>query len=188
MLKLKIEDGITLELDPEIYNAITKKLELYSVFEGTAAIQIDPKTEKGVNQKEMIFDIPIEENIKEKYPNYKRILSAEWDFAKQENNFLKYVERLMNKYSIENPYWCYHLMQHGCQSGLVAELIYDTDCHRILAEYSYDIEEIVQIIGESFGDQINILKASEFSFYKLIWLCFEETVRSILYNLELEDI
>ena len=78
------------------------------------------------------------------------------------------------------------LCMHGCQSGVVSELIYTSDIKGYLHEYYLDIQEIVCEIYEDIGEPSFMSK--DFSFDQLVWMCFEETVRKALYALELDDI
>ena len=76
------------------------------------------------------------------------------------------------------------VLYHGCQSGIVGELIYYTDTVRFYKQYK---EEINSLLYELFGDKWDKedpLAQDDFNQNLLAWFGFEETLRNIGYNFE----
>ena len=205
LLTITLENGETYEIDEYEENAIQDKDDLTSVFEGTAAIYHVPATdddEAFTDPEEMVFHLDPDEDPNEGTdPNqpfskpFVRIKSAEWDFAGGYENplgyrgegFKGYVQNEMNENSKEELGWCYDVIHNGCASGCVGGLVYTSDCLKVLAQHAYEIQNMVQEIAGEYGSDENI-KLEEFSFDKLVWMCFEEVVRDALRKLELNDV
>lgn len=200
MLKLHLENGSAVELkDRE--NSINNRDQLVSVFSGTACIFYDKTIrleEHRGDPMRMLFDIETDINIAVEYGKaYQRITKAEWDITSKyetplggytENTFEIFVQKLMNKYSQEDVIWCYDVVQRGCNTGIVSELIYTTDVMKILAEHSIDIEHKIQEIAKEFDDSEAVISLKDFTFCQLIYTCFESTVKETLRALDLGDI
>ncbi len=90
------------------------------------------------------------------------------------------------------------LMQHGCISGMVGELIYYNDTVKFYKKYQKEIKAILQESlqetgftspKELFGDkweEEDIFAEEDLNQNLLAWFGFEETVRKIAYQLEME--
>lgn len=90
------------------------------------------------------------------------------------------------------------LLNHGCQSGMVGELIYYTDTVKFYEKYKTEIKamlkEALDETGlksplELFGDkwdEEDIFVEEDMNKNLLAWFGFEETVRQIAYELEME--
>ena len=89
------------------------------------------------------------------------------------------------------------LLQHGCQSGIVSELIYYCDTMKFYKRHKEEINgllcEIAESIGEGpsgiFGDKWDMedpLALQEFNQNLLAWFGFEETARKLTEKLGLE--
>lgn len=68
------------------------------------------------------------------------------------------------------------VMQHGCVSGMVGELIYYNDTHKWYDTYYADIEELREELEDSMGES---LKPDGDLKNWFAWLSFEETLRAI---------
>ena len=92
------------------------------------------------------------------------------------------------------------VLDYGCQSGVVGELIYYCDTVRFYKQYKGEIDALLyqsmQETGlyspsELFGDKWDKedpLANGDFNQNLLVWFGFEETLRKIGYNFEaLED-
>ena len=84
------------------------------------------------------------------------------------------------------------LIYNGCISGMVGELIYHNQVLDCIKEHKSELEAIIQETANSLGDMGFLFGESEhssdFSFDKLVWMCFEQTVRNTLNHLMLTDI
>ncbi len=88
------------------------------------------------------------------------------------------------------------VLHHGCQSGVVGELIYHSDTVRFYKQYRQKINELLYDImngtklyspSELFGDKRDKedpLAQDDYNQNLLAWFGFEETLRSIGYNFE----
>ena len=130
---------------------------------------------------ELIRSLPIDEQSKlEEDDYYYQVSEVEWE---GNTNFESFVTKWMN----ENPSALKDVITYGCASGCVGSLIYTSDCLKVLAEHALDIQHKIQQIAEDFGNG-EFMDFTDFSFDKLIWMCFEQTVREVLSNLQLDDI
>lgn len=77
------------------------------------------------------------------------------------------------------------LFQHGCQSGMVNEMIYYKDTHAFFDKHSDDIFDMLDELEEEMGEPIKV-DGDRKNFYA--WLAYEETARAIARELGLEDI
>ena len=195
MLTLTLVNDDTLEITENKENAIRNINELNSLFSGTAAIKYNDDPTIGFQEhrydfSDMLFELEPGINPTKEYgAPYQRIKDATWTFANGYvlDGFKSFVQDEMNKHSKDSIYWCHDVITHGCASGTVSSLIYTSDCLKVLAEHASDIENKINQIGEDFGESYSMNYAN-FSFDKLIWMCFEETVRDVLSNLQLDDI
>lgn len=72
------------------------------------------------------------------------------------------------------------VLQHGCVSGMVSELIYTHHCQEWYDEYYEDIEELRINMEEDIGEPLVIGDRDLKNTYA--WFSFEETVR-LLYDI-----
>lgn len=90
------------------------------------------------------------------------------------------------------------LMQHGCQSGMVGELISYNDTIAFFNKYKKDILDLLEetmkeygasspakIFGKNWDDEDYFIR-EQHNQNLLAWFGFEETVRKIAYELELD--
>lgn len=65
------------------------------------------------------------------------------------------------------------LRRGGCQSGIIGEFIYNSDCKDFYIKYIDDLEQIKEELEEQLGNPIkNRFKLAHYVF--MCWLCFEE--------------
>ena len=74
------------------------------------------------------------------------------------------------------------LLQHGCQSGMVSQLIYYSDTHAFYDKHYDEIEELRYEIEESLGHPLQP-QGDLKNWYA--WLAFEETARKIADEFEI---
>ena len=96
----------------------------------------------------------------------------------------------------EKKYIFTDVLEHGCQSGVVGELIYYCDTVRFYKQYKNEITTLLyQTMQETglyspsdlFGDKWDKedpLANDDFNQNLLAWFGFEETLREIGYNFE----
>ena len=118
--------------------------------------------------------------------NYYRIRHAEWEICGEHDSFEEYVCNWMN----ENPGSLQNVMTKGCIDGTVSELTHHTQITDCLIKYQHSIEHKAQEIVENFGNAEFLFDPnnSGFSLDKLVWTCFEETIREALNQFQLEDV
>ena len=198
MLKLTLANEDTVDIDKNTDNCIRNNEHLNSIFSGNASIYYVDEDQEGpvyVDPEDIVFHP--ENAIKtEGDPSYQRITKAEWDFKTghetiyggyRTNSWEAFVEDEMNKYSQTDANWCYDVINQGCATGCVKSLVYKADILKILVEHSIDLEHEIREIGKRFGDG-SFMDFSEFNFSNLVWMCFEEKIREVLNNLDLEDV
>lgn len=195
MLTLTLANNATVEIKENTENAIRNIDELDGLFSGAAYISYPVKdNEAHANPADMLFNLEPEIDPAKEYDRpYQRVKDATWNFAEsyptpdgyKADGFKGFVQDEMNKHCKENVYWCHDVIIHGCAGGTVPSLIYTSDCLKVLAEHPSDIELQIQEIAENIGLEDFM---EDFSFDKLVWLCFEQTVRDVLSNLQLDDI
>ena len=98
----------------------------------------------------------------------------------------RFVQCEMDRYCADGADWCYDVITHGCASGCVGSLIYTSDILKVLSEHARDIQYKVQEIAENIGGMDDFM--TDFTFDRLVWMCFEETVRDALMRLNLDDV
>lgn len=65
------------------------------------------------------------------------------------------------------------MQKGGCQSGMIGEFIYHSDCKVFYIKYIDDLEQMKEDLEEQLGDHIeNRQKIVHYTF--MCWLCFEE--------------
>jgi hypothetical protein len=74
------------------------------------------------------------------------------------------------------------LMQHGCQSGMVGELIYYTDTHKFFNDHYEEIEELREEYEDSTGEALRP-KGDMKNWFA--WFAFEQTAYNIATDLEI---
>ena len=97
---------------------------------------------------------------------YQRVISIALDHIDEYENPSVYFEEVL---------------YGGCQSGIVVELIYCYQTEKFFDEYH---EEIFDLYNEYVNE--GILFNFELSKNNLAWFGFEETLRHIAYDLDLE--
>ena len=117
---------------------------------------------------------------------YYQIETAEWE---GDSDFESFVAEWMN----ENKDSYKDLVTNGCVSGMVSKLVYHSQVLDCIREHKRELEMIVQDIAENLGDMDFLFGLCEynkrdFSFDRLVWMCFEETVRQTVGQLDLSDI
>ena len=136
---------------------------------------------------ELIRDLdPEEQNELDEDDYYYHITKAEWV---GKSDYEGYVANWMN----ENHDAYRDMITHGCETGMMSDLIYHSQVMEHLKTYKREIEYVVQEIADDLGDMGFLFGQTEynkrdFSFDRLVWMCFEETVRNTLRQLDLEDI
>ncbi len=88
------------------------------------------------------------------------------------------------------------VLYHGCQSGIVGELIYYTDTVKFYNQYRQAINDLLyetmngtglyspsEIFGDKW-DKEDPLAQDTYNQYLLAWFGFEETLRNIAYHFE----
>lgn len=69
-------------------------------------------------------------------------------------------------------------LQHGCQSGMIGMLIYNSDCKKIYVDNIDDMEEYMEELEEGLGEPIrNSQHLPHYTF--TCWLCYEALGDSI---------
>lgn len=76
------------------------------------------------------------------------------------------------------------VLQYGCQSGTVSELIYYKDTHEWFDEYYSEIMGLVHELEESLGEKVHH-DGDMKNWYA--WLSFEETTRNLMDRRLIED-
>ena len=131
---------------------------------------------------ELIRDLPDDEQseiTEDEY--YYQIAEIQWE---GENDFETFVANWMNR----NRDSYKDLVTHGCVSGMVGELIYHNQIIQCIKKHKHDLEAIIQDLADSLDNMNFLFKPNNFSFDILVWMCFEETVKKALQNLDIEDI
>lgn len=118
---------------------------------------------------------------------YYQITEVDWE-PKRDSEFEAFVAKWMK----ENGEYLQDLTTHGCQNGTVSELVHHQQIWKKLEKHYLDIEIKVQEIYDSLGSMDFLFSrgygSSGFTFSKIVWMCFEETVKEALQRLDLEDV
>lgn len=65
------------------------------------------------------------------------------------------------------------LQKGGCQSGMISDFIYNSDCKDFYINHLDELEQIKEDLEDSYGEPIqNKNKLPHYTF--MCWLCFEE--------------
>lgn len=92
----------------------------------------------------------------------------EYSYAKE---FIEDMASEVEGYS--NPSGFFLDLQHGCQSGMIGMLIYNSDCKRIYIEHIDSMEAFKLEMEGELGDAIrNTQELPHYTF--MCWLCYEE--------------
>lgn len=85
------------------------------------------------------------------------------DFAKKLNDLFKESTNKLEKYVISDIYnsdepegYLKDILNHGCQSGVVSQLIYYKDTKDFFVKFIDEIDEIKDELEESFGQPLEI--------------------------------
>lgn len=120
---------------------------------------------------------------------------------KKEGNALdkKVINSLLDQGTMgEIESYAKDVLQYGCQSGMVGELIYYTDTVKFYNKYQKEIDVLLRETMEETGiyspkelfgnkwDDEDPLAREEINQNLLAWFGYEETVRRILNALEIE--
>lgn len=71
-----------------------------------------------------------------------------------------------------NPFDFFNDLTHGCQSGMIGMLIYNSDCKDIYIKHIDDMEDYVEQIYEEVGYVKNKSCVPHYTY--ICWLCYEE--------------
>lgn len=81
-----------------------------------------------------------------------------------------------------HPQGFFEDLQHGCESGFIGMLIYNSDCKNIYIKHIDDMESYKEMIEESTGEPVaNRKHIPHYTF--MCWLCYEELGYGIARNL-----
>lgn len=84
--------------------------------------------------------------------------------------------------SYNSPLGFFQDLTHGCQSGLIGMLIYNSDCQKIYGKYANDMETFKEEIEQELGVPIhNKSGVPRYTF--VCWFCYEELGFQIARNL-----
>lgn len=119
---------------------------------------------------------------------------------KKEGNALqkKVINIILNEEPVYRESYVKNVLNHGCQSGIVGELIYYTDTAKFYKKYQREIDQLLKEIMEETGvfspkelfgdkwDDKDPLARKELNQNLLAWFGFEETCRWILNQLKIK--
>lgn len=118
----------------------------------------------------------------DKEAGYLGVQSVKWV---GNSDFEKYVAKWMNK-ERGNPTIYTDLIMNGIASG-ITHLIWSKECLRVIGKFGWDLQSILDDMHDSIGEMEFLFKDG-FTFDRVVWCCFEETVRTALMDLQLDDI
>ena len=111
---------------------------------------------------------------------------------------LRVIDSLLDREENEIEGYIEDLMQHGCQSGMVSDLIYYHDTVKFYEEFKTEIEAMLkeslketgfkspkELFGEKWDDD-DFFAEEDLNQNLLAWFAYEETVRNIDYQLEMD--
>lgn len=103
---------------------------------------------------------------------YRMFTQASKEVFSHEPSYLqKYISDMsMHASGYETPDGFFEDLQHGCQSGLIGMLIYNSDCKKIYIEHLDDMEDRVEQLETQFG---LCLKSGLPRYTFVTWLCYE---------------
>jgi len=138
-----------------------------------------------MNYKKILQNIAKDPNRTDLEKQVADIITNELDFllySTEDNNELDsplYSTKTLEDNNEDIKLWFNDLMQHGCQCGMVGELVYYTDTHKFYDKNYDDIEELRQDLEENIGETLKP-KGDLKNWYA--WMAFEETARNIALN------
>ena len=210
-LKIKLADGTTIDID-ELADHI-KDTETLTLFLDREIV-INPKSLQWIEGTQSFEDaetyneegedgeggfIPYDEfgvPIRDLEPDeqaatnennyYYQIETAEWV---GKSDYELYVANWMNDHHDSYK----DIVTHGCVNGTMSDLVHHNQILQHIKYYKTELEVIIQEIADSLDDMGFLFGQSEynkrdFSFDRLVWMCFEETVRQTVAQLNLNDI
>lgn len=186
MLTLKLVNGETVEIEKDEESAIRNRDILEAVFEGQAVIGgFFTDEEPNINDIAVTDAREASLNDYTDNPEYKAITGARWTFA--ENDFERYVQKLMNKHGISTVIG---ILENGIYSGYT-ELIYNATSMKVLCKHWQEIEAKLDELQDGIGIDgfwSGIFKGGV-SLPKLAVCAVEETIRDVVvHQLGLEDL
>lgn len=109
---------------------------------------------------------------------------------------LRVIDSLLDQEDIKG--YIEDLMQHGCISGMVGELIYYHDTVKFYEEFKTEIKAMLkeamdesglkspqELFGDKWDDE-DYFAEEDLNQNLLAWFGYEETVRNIAYQLEMD--
>lgn len=101
------------------------------------------------------------------------------DVAKEFNNIISYyLQGYDGKKKEQFKSFCSDLQQGGCQSGMISDFIYSSDCKEFYIKHIDDLQSIKEDLEEEYGEPVqNRNNLPHYTF--MCWLGFEEYVFSI---------
>jgi len=111
---------------------------------------------------------------------------------------LRVIDSLLDREENEIEGYIEDLMQHGCQSGMVSELIYYHDTVKFYEEFKTEIKAMFkesleetgfkspkELFGDKWDDE-DFFAEEDLNKNLLAWFAYEETVKNIAYQLEMD--
>lgn len=142
------------------------------LWKGIMEMDDDVRHELGIDSPEDIMNNFLSELMSNEIEEY--------DFAKE---FLEDMASHMSNVDFEM--WLNDLLKHGCISGMVGILIYNSDCKEIYVRNIDSMESMKEDLEEEVGEMIpNRHNLPHYTF--LCWLCYEELGRMV-YDKIFED-
>lgn len=142
------------------------------LWKGIIEMDDDVRHELGIDSPEDIMNNFLSELMSSEIEEY--------DFAKE---FLEDMASHMSNVDFEM--WLNDLLKHGCISGMVGILIYNSDCKEIYVRNIDSMESMKEDLEEEVGEMIpNRHGLPHYTF--LCWLCYEELGRMV-YDKIFED-
>ena len=121
--------------------------------------------------EEHLGDDPIDQE------GYFPITNIKWVFADiSQNGFQEYVQEWMNSVEIDD---IFYLLDNGIYGSAQTDLIWHSKSYEVLQTYMHEIEEIMEELQDSLGDEpmAIMLRENGFKLHILPVCAFEETVR-----------
>lgn len=122
------------------------------------------------------------------------------EMKSEESNKLtiRVIESLIDQGEENVKSYIEDLMQHGCVSGMVGELIYYSDTLKFYEDYKQEIKSMLkeamdetgfkspaELFGDKWDDEDYFAEETQ-NQNLLAWFGYEETVRKIAYELEMD--
>lgn len=116
--------------------------------------------------------------------NMENLQSKLNELRTQDESIMNYViDDILDQEEDYQEGYIQDVLNNGCQSGMVSGLIYFNQTKDFFVEYLDDIEEILEDIKDSTGEEFS---PSSPRYNHLAWLGYEETMRKIAEHLEME--